>query len=495
MTIIASNQSWVSGTRLPYQRGILTVFSGVLILVLLTLMMFFATRVGVFEQRVSADDMRQKLAFHTAESGINHAKEYLLPHSIFIARPWANITPDGRDGWLAPGVERWQRCSDAGLDLASGSGSHPCFGEPNPDLRADLYYYDYNSSLDLPIDTDTLLADNETVNVQALLCVFIIDLEADTPVQGCSTDTGLVDGTHFMVTLLARAGADCDGGECNAEAMVREQVSNFGGVAGGNAPSVPLTTRTTFPPSGSAEVVPNPNSGGIGVPVSVWMNFNESCPGGSIVDPSSGSWATCEYHEWYGIDAMPSDVACPGNCSCSEAESISYTHGGADTLGIDLVADPSFPCDLFQFFFGVPSTSYEIVKGYSQVISNCDSLNENSFGIYWVSGPECRVNSNTTIGSPDAPVLLISAASTTRFNGGAELYGILFLTDTEDPAADLDVNGNNTVYGSVIVDTELDSYNGTFQIVYNQHIIESAAGGGGLGSLIGGWSDFHPDWE
>ena len=57
--------------RLPrHQAGVLTTFTGILILVLLTLMMFFAIRVGVFEQRVSSNEMRQKRAFHAAESGI-----------------------------------------------------------------------------------------------------------------------------------------------------------------------------------------------------------------------------------------------------------------------------------------------------------------------------------------------------------------------------------------------------------------------------------------
>jgi len=44
-----------------HQRGMLTTFTGVMILVLLTLMMFFAIRVGVFEQRVSANDSRQPI--------------------------------------------------------------------------------------------------------------------------------------------------------------------------------------------------------------------------------------------------------------------------------------------------------------------------------------------------------------------------------------------------------------------------------------------------
>jgi Tfp pilus assembly protein PilX len=68
---------WINhGPGSRYQAGVMTTFTGVLILVLLTLMMFFAIRVGVFEQRVSSNEMRQKLAFHAAESGIHHAKEF-----------------------------------------------------------------------------------------------------------------------------------------------------------------------------------------------------------------------------------------------------------------------------------------------------------------------------------------------------------------------------------------------------------------------------------
>jgi hypothetical protein len=488
-----------------HQAGVVTTFTGVLILVLLTLMMFFAIRVGVFEQRVSANEMRQKLAFHAAESGIHHAKEYLRKHSILVASSVEDLLPDNTDGWLAETTEkRWLKCSEAsGIDLVDGSGPHPCYGESNAAERANTYYYSFNSSTEMPVDTDSILPGTaEEVTVEALLCVLDVVEDEGTavPVQGCSLDpasaVGVADGTYFMVTLLARGGADCSADDCIAEALISEQVSNFGAAAGGNSPAVPLTTKSSFPPSGSAEVIPNPNSGGVGVPISVWMNANTSCNAdGSVIDPSSGSWATCEMHEWYGTDAMPEDYACPGNCSCDRSESISYTHATDDILGIDLVPDDEFPCDLFQFYFAVPRASYEIVKGYSQIINNCDSLGPNSFGIYWVSGSECLINSNTQVGSPQAPVMLISAATTTRMNGGATIYGTLFVTDVEDSNAKLHSNGTNTIYGSVIVDATLDSYQGTFQVVWNENTTRKAGTSGGLGSVIGGWSDFHLDWE
>jgi len=216
-----------------------------------------------------------------------------------------------------------------------------------------------------------------------------------------------------------------------------------------------------------------------------------------VIDPSSGSWATCEMHEWYETDALPDDYACPAAtfCSCDEAESISYTKGTSNVLGIDLVADEDFPCDLFQFYFGVPRANYEVVKGYAKIISDCTTLGPNSFGIYWATGTECRINSNTQVGSPGAPVMLISAASVTRLNGGANFYGTVFITDVEDADAEIQSIGTNTVYGSVIVDGILGSYQGTFQVVWNENTSRLAGSNGGLGTVIGGWSDFHPHWS
>jgi hypothetical protein len=487
------------------QTGMLTTFTAVMILSLLALMMVFATQIGIFDQRISSSDELQKQAFHVAESGIHHAKEFLRKNPAIVASATTDQLPDGTDGWLSGDGQRWLPCVGAYAPDGSGKKTHPCYGEPVQARRDLMFFYSHQNSPNIPVTTNVFMPDEtENVTVQALLCVLDIDYESATPVQGegCSTNVvpfpagdGEVDGTYSMVTLLARGEADCVGGaNCKAEALVREQVSNFGGAAGGQAPSVPLTTKSTFPPSGSAEIVPNPNSGGVGVPVSVWINDNPSC-GGATIDPSSGSWATCEAHEWYGENQLPEDYTCNGNCSCSSDESLSYTHGSTDILGIDLVDDPDFPCDLFNFYFGIPRANYEIVKGYSQVLSDCSTLGPNSTGIFWISGEECRINSNTQVGSPATPVLLISAAAETRLNGGAVIYGVFYVSDTEEPNAALYSNGTNTIYGQTIVDASLGSYTGTFQVVYNENAISRAAGTGGLGSVIGGWADIHPEWE
>lgn len=475
------------------QAGMITTFTGVLILVLLTLMMFFAVRVGVFDQRVSSNDLRQKRAFHTAESGIQHAKEYLNGNLVRVASSRPLIA--GSAGWLAPGSERWQKCSDVNLDSLTDK-SHPCFGEPNEGRRDDLYYYFFNNSDKLPVGTAAVLpGTDERVEVQALLCVLDVDYELEQPVKGCVADTSLVDGSKFMVALLSRGEVECDAnGACGAEATVRDQVASFGIVAGGQAPGIPLTTKNSFPPTGAAEIVANPNGGGVGVPTSVWMNHNPTC-GGNAISPSQGSWATCELHEWYELESIPETVACPGSCACSTAESISNTHGTTDTLGIDLLFDDEFPCDLFKAFFGVARTDYQIIKSYAQVLSNCSTLGPNSFGVYWISGSSCDLQSNITVGSPYAPVLLISATARTSMQGGATIFGVLYVADVEAPTAYFESRGTNIIYGQVIVDAVFNSYNGTFQVIYNEDTVVRASGGGGLGNMIGGWADFHPDWR
>jgi len=107
---------------------------------------------------------------------------------------------------------------------------------------------------------------------------------------------------------------------------------------------------------------------------------------------------------------------------------------------------------------------------------------------------ECVINSNVEVGSKEAPILLISAAPMTRLNGGAKIFGTVYITDAENSGAKFRPNGNNTVYGSVIVDAVLDDYNGTFQVVWDDYISNKAGSGGGLGTVIGGWSDDPGQW-
>ena len=94
------------------------------------------------------------------------------------------------------------------------------------------------------------------------------------------------------------------------------------------------------------------------------------------------------------------------------------------------------------------------------------------------------------VGSPNAPVILVSAANLTTFNAGASIFGVVYIFDGEDSSAQLKSTGSATVYGAVIVDATIERLTGNFQVVYNSAVIASAAGVAGLGAVNGGWRDF-----
>ena len=487
------------------QKGAITMFSAVLILILLTEMVIYAVSTGVFEQRKSSNELRQKLAFHAADSAIQEAKQFFLVNSALVASSIVDLLPNGTDGWLAPTAElRWLPCSTV------TDQTHPCFAESNPALRAGSYYYFFGGSDELPLNPEVpetlgaTASPTEKVELYALLCMLDIDRSKDPVVQGCTTDSAKQDDRYFMVTLAARGEADCiNNADCKAEALVSEKIGSFGPGGSEGGPGVPLTARTAVPLLGTVEVVPNPNGGGIGVPISTWVNANTTDPlcnaAADPIDPQSGSYSTCERHEFYGVADFPSDYKCPtANCSCSKTEDrlLSYAQGNDKILGIDIVEDKNFPCDIFHYTFGIDKANYTEVKDMvppSNQLSNCDSLNENSFGIYWISGATCNIPSNTTVGSVNAPVFLISAAADTQIHG--DLFGVLFVTDAENGAAEFTGNGKGTIYGAAVMDAKMEHFNGTFQIVYLDNVVNRALETGGFGAVQGGWTDFHASWR
>ena len=513
------------------QKGALTMISAVMILILLTEMVIYAAQVGVFEQRKSANEMRHKEAFHVADSALQFGKEYLLANSRLVASNEDDVLGTA-DGWLSAAGSSWRLCADA--DLSAGQGAHPCFAEAADndtdfpaDLRSNMYFYMTDTTGDpddldlaaLPVEVTAILADDtQQVEMYALLCMLDIDrtkalLDPPEPiVVGCTTvldngddieDDFEQDDRYFMVTLLSRGQADCSGVDaCTATALVADKIGSFGPGGGEGGPGAPLVSRTTLPEGSSTDIVPNPNGGGEGVPTSVWIDADAA-----TVDGIAGNaWATCERHEWYEVDFMPADFRCPTPsriCTCSGKRQLSHGEPGKDQhLDIDVVLDPDFPPDLFKYVFGVTgdAAGVDYVKGLADFIipgdtyADCSELDEDAYGLIWVAD-ECDIGSNALIGSYDAPVLLVVAGGPSRFNGGVEIFGLIFITDVADATTDFSGIGNLTIYGSIMADADLSKFGGNLKLVYHEDVLEDVLQKGGFGPVAGAWSDFHQDWR
>ena len=485
------------------QRGMLTVFTAVLVLIVLTLMIFYASRVGLFEQRVSANEVRQKEAFHAAEAAIEQAGEFLLANKQLLLS--SETFPDGsggtRNGWLTD--NKWTLCNDY-----RGNLNHPCGGTMPMPLNS-YFYNDDSTGYELVSVTVPGAADGVTARVTANMCK--VDLNDSTVPKPCvplNVASPGGTGTFMVITLMGYGYSDCtdvtDVTTCQGRAAVAKPLGNFKALAG--APTVPLVTRSVFPPNGTAVVVPNPNGGGVGVPISAWVNDNLSdftdplsgrqCQQDADAVLSSGTWNTCELQEWYGREAVPAGVACdqpPGQCACTNEESLSYKRTGQDTiLGLDIVKDRAFPCDLFHVFFNVPDTQYESVKytvPQQLDAGDCSTLGAGSSGLIWVSGDTCNLNSDT-IGSPGNPVVIVSAATETRISGSVSIFGLLYVFDGEDAVAEFTGSGTASVYGALIVDADMSKFTGTVNVVYSDGVLLKASDLGGFGEINGGWRDF-----
>lgn len=129
-------------------------------------------------------------------------------------------------------------------------------------------------------------------------------------------------------------------------------------------------------------------------------------------------------------------------------------------------------------------------------------------GLIWCQ-QDCDVGSNTTLGSPDHPVVLVIDGSA-RIQG--KVFGLVFMRSTADGAtvtasdgytmtddeiaaggnATLDMNAGAAVYGSVVVQGAIDKANGTAAVIYSETVLNAigeSEDNNRYGTLPGAWND------
>ena len=238
-----------------------------MVLVIMTLMLFFNARVTSYEQAISGNDQRARLAHHAAEAGISHAMR-------FFTRNLRKINSVEGDGWLAVGGanRHWLPCSANDTTLPCAAASLAADGRADGFSRENVFYYVEDADAEnpntyLPLsslvteydDSDPPVPiDNTDYRVQALLCV--MDYDQDKYESG-NTDTyakcdqsGTPSSIHLALRLVSTGTAD-DG---TGRAIITQTLANV--EPGGGPPSVPIMTYNSVAPNGTINVVANPNA-------------------------------------------------------------------------------------------------------------------------------------------------------------------------------------------------------------------------------------------
>lgn len=484
------------------QRGVSTLLIAMLLLAILTVITLFATSVGVFEQRTSGNEYRYKLAFQAAEAGLNQSVEYI---KLNTRRMLSSTT----GGWFFPGNPRWQPCGNA---LPAGMKVDPCLAEPDSARRASMYRYVGGTNGVLPLSEALPGGASQTFSTTGGSSQFgtsyetyatLCRLDMSTTVPSCS----LAPSTEglFYVTLVSNGAIGAE----SASATVKQSFGTFRLL--GRGPDAPLITAGVAIGLGNAQIIPNSDAGGFGVPVSVWAKGNANVDG--------ASFATCQLGEWlanYGtpaptgedlVNGVCASCTCNGLCPGSgllsgDAKSCAVAKDkieGEDVLDVDSnFSDASpklrdskyFPPDLFAYVFGVPSSSAEsYLTANATQITDCSTLNAASSGLLWYTGTaDCKLAG--VVGSLLAPTVLVSNAKI-EIAAGGQVFGILFVRSTAGTGDLIKATGSPQIYGSVILQGDANLA-GTPTIVFNKTVLQNILNSPQFlryGPIPGSWSD------
>ncbi|MGR9072880.1 MAG: pilus assembly PilX family protein [Gammaproteobacteria bacterium] len=375
------------------QRGTAALFTAVVLLIVATLMVLFAGKVGVQDMRISGNDSRYKTAFANAEAGIE--------------RMAAKIMAD---------------------DSLTYPTSLKETGNP--------YYIVYATTA------------GDSVNL---------------------TGMGYADGYP----------PNDDG---NAAVTQKYGFSNIWG----GGPDAPLIVAGGAPPTGTMQIVGNPNGAGAGVVLSVWTEGD--------VDVS-GTPDTCMEAEYLAngsptLHANGIQLCAANSCNCTGTldGAISSSSKGN---GRDIVEqDPDFPDDLFEYMFKIPRALYTVVKGQAdQVIqsSQCSSFNGDTHGFIWVEddGTDCSLPTGNIGGNVGTVangcgnfctiVLVLEDVDLVMTGGNKNFFGVIYSFDAPGGGnGSVHMTGNNVVLGAMITDNTIDTsgISGTFDLRYVKEVFD-----------------------
>lgn len=487
------------------QRGVSTLLIAMLLLAILTVIAIFSANVGLFEQRTSGNEYRYKLAFQTAESGVNQSIEFLRGNS-------RQMLSTATGGWLPPATTaRWQSCADP---LPGGMALDPCLAESDAVRRSNMYRYVGSTSGVLPVagmmsGAAAITTSGGGANFATSYQTFatLCRLDMTIPEKPVCSSAPTEEGT-FYVTIVSRGQLVDE----SAEAIVKQSFGTFRLL--GAVPAAPLIAAGTATGLGNAQIIPNPDAGGFSLPVSIWSSGN------ATIDQAS--FASCQLGEWlanYGTPAPSSSDILDGvckSCTCNglcpgygllsgDAKSCAVAKDkieGEDILDVDAnYSDASpkvrdskyFPTDLFEYVFEVPSSqSNDYLTKYAKPLADCATLTAASEGLYWYKGTDCRLGNN--VGSLQYPVVLVSDGPVTVPANGT-YFGILFVRSNAGTGDLLKASGGGQIYGSVILEGQANIA-GNPTIVYNKAVLKNISNSPAFvryGPIPGSWSDRYQD--
>ena len=427
------------------QRGIGALIVVLLLLFGMTLVLFFANRGLIFEQRTSANQARATAAYEAAEAGIEWALASLnnplrintaaLTNCLAPASPAVGvnsfrdhvITTNTGTLVLTPNGRRV-----ACVRTATGlSCDCPNAGTPAPTGAGPAFVLQFNNGPTLPAGG----AQPRLIEVVAIGCN-----SAGAPcVSGAAADaTATVRVLAGMVPTIFAV---------PASPLVACQNLNLGGATGMHVTNV------------------DAEAGGVTI----------NAGGDYLTNPSSNiSLATVPGSPAVG-SIYKSDTSLSSLCPSATGDASS----------------------MFRAYFGVSKDEYrqssETMEISCSSASDCESQLTTAINrgvqFFWISS-DLSLSGNTTFGTPSRPVAIVVGGTTgtngtADLGGGIDINGLVYAT-TQNWT---DATGNTTVRGAMISEGTYTA-TGSLTVQYDRDLLDNlAASRGPMARVPGSWRD------
>lgn len=561
--------------NLASQRGVATLPISLIILVLMTIVTLYAARVGILETRTSANKQRAEQAFSAAELAIEQGTAFIRFNEARIfstdaaAGGWSstNMTP-------STSAVKWVTCPENTNSVFNGLAPEyipPCafittaterahwivvlnaptlsLSETCVDTKVNGTTDDAHKYPDGRCDDDSGFSQTVGKDIRMHFMTKCRDLNAD---GSCDN---LQPYDYPVITIIGAAkSADNTG-----ISRIEQSVQFYDAFPGNTNTPAPLMAAGLANAGGNFNIVVNPDAdpkSAYEQPLALWTGDNvkitsnapATCYLGDVgingflgdANPTSGK--STELASYYVIDdtthlptSTQKTVTMCRSCNCptastaekdstsgaitslaswpSEEDILDKDNQGATDGHINKWMDTTFPTDLFLFTFGVPASSYQIVKENSQILT-CGELvalgthastraSSGLNGIYWVEG-DCTINGGTDIGwfgptsiTPrdagytDGPAVVIIEGNL-KVTGTSQLIGIFFAFSATNAPLAVDLTGGPTFYGALLSNTTLD-LKGTYRSRYEKVVFDNLSAGGttrGYAKVPGTWKDY-----
>ena len=444
------------------QRGAATLFTTIIVLVLMTLIAFFANRSVIFESRTAANQYRSTKALEAAEAGI----EWSLANLNSLRRitaACATSTGSGtrsfRDVYLDPDdnalfderylTERVPPATEPPAStptcvrLASGTWSCACpVGGAAPTVAAcddpagcPSFRVWFERVSDSPAQPPADAAPSPTETAPRLLDASLVRVFS----RGC---------TGPQRPCVPGAAAEADG-----SALVEQVVKLSSGLA--TVPAAAITAKGYVDFGSNAITATNTDPGTNGITINAGLTV-----GGFINDST--------------IETLPGTP-------------VAASLVGNDTSLASLTDD-----QMFQTFFGTSKTNFRNAASTTVVSCSgvCNTTIESAIAggarVIWVDG-NMTLNANSVFGSEQRPVMVVVDGNI-EVRGNIVFYGVLYC---QNSTWDNTGGGNAQVFGAAISEGNFEA-TGTPDPTYRADILANLNKTTGQYARVpGGWRDFR----